>query len=58
MGRVHTLNCAAAANRSDLAAGLIRLFLLFVLSRVLSRQAGRPDMLWQRGKTRADGNKA
>jgi CRP-like cAMP-binding protein len=26
-GRVHILNCAAAANRSDFAAGLIRLFL-------------------------------
>ncbi len=32
--------------------------LLFVLSRVLNRQAGRPDRLWQRGKAQADDKKA
>jgi hypothetical protein len=35
LGRVHTLNCAAAANRSDFAAGLIRLFLILDTSRLV-----------------------
>ena len=40
-GRVHILSCAVAANRSDFAAGLIRLFLF--LSRHRAAAFGRRD---------------